>query len=131
VRQGVERFDWYIENVTIPAAAKHGVMQGVVWTIPEGIFQFLGGRLTEACAELHPDRSHRPVIAGSTVYASPKNPVTSRLRAATDGCRQARRGTVRSMAAGIASAVDTSAGPDHPIGRHIAKSRALYSLVPA
>jgi hypothetical protein len=35
-RQGVEGFDWYVEKVTVPAAAKHGVMQGVMWTIPKG-----------------------------------------------------------------------------------------------
>jgi hypothetical protein len=74
-RQGVKGFDWHVEKVTVPAAAKHGVMQGVVWMIPKGMFQ--------------------------------------------------RRGMVRPTAAGIAPAVDTSAAPDHPIGRHIAKSCAF------
>jgi len=77
-RQGVKGFNWYLEKVTVPAAAKHGVMQGVCGRSPRGMFQ--------------------------------------------------RRGTVRPTAADIAPAVDTSAGPDHPIGRHIAKSCAFYNL---
>jgi hypothetical protein len=50
VPQGVKGFDWYVEKVTVPAAAKHGVMQGVVWTIPKEMFQLLGGRLTGSLA---------------------------------------------------------------------------------
>jgi hypothetical protein len=40
VRQGIEEFDWYNEKVTVPAAARHGVMEGVVWTIPRRCSSF-------------------------------------------------------------------------------------------
>lgn len=50
VPQGVKGFDWYVEKVTVPAAAKHGVMQGVVWAIPKEMFELLGGRLTGSLA---------------------------------------------------------------------------------
>jgi hypothetical protein len=50
VPQGVKGFDWYVEKVTVPAAARHGVMQGVVWAIPKEMFELLGGRLTGSLA---------------------------------------------------------------------------------
>jgi len=36
--------------MTVPAAARHGVMQGVVWAIPKEMFELLGGRLTGSLA---------------------------------------------------------------------------------
>jgi len=50
VPQGVKGFDWYVEKVTFPAAADHGVMQGVFWAIPKEMFELLGGRLTGSLA---------------------------------------------------------------------------------
>lgn len=50
VPQGVKGFEWYVEKVTVPAAAHHGVMQGVVWAIPKEMFELLGGRLTGSLA---------------------------------------------------------------------------------
>jgi hypothetical protein len=50
VPQGVKGFDWFVEKVTVPASPKHGVMQGVVWTIPKDMFELLGGRLTGSLA---------------------------------------------------------------------------------
>ena len=50
VPQGVKGFDWYVEKVTVPPAAHHGVMQGVVWAIPKEMFEHLGGRLTGSLA---------------------------------------------------------------------------------
>ncbi len=50
VPQGVKGFDWYVEKVTVPAVAHHGVMQGVVWAIPKEMFELLGGRLTGSLA---------------------------------------------------------------------------------
>lgn len=41
VPQGVKGFDWYVENVTVPAAHSHGVMQGIVWAIPKEMFELL------------------------------------------------------------------------------------------
>jgi hypothetical protein len=50
VPQDVKGFDWYVEKVTVPAAADHSVMQGVVWVIPKEMFELLGGRLTGSLA---------------------------------------------------------------------------------
>jgi len=50
VPQGVKGFDWYVEKVTVPASARHGVMQGIVWAIPKKMFELLGGRLTGSLA---------------------------------------------------------------------------------
>lgn len=50
VPQDVKGFDWYVEKVTVPAAAHHGVMQGVAWAIPKKMFELLGGRLTGSLA---------------------------------------------------------------------------------
>ena len=50
VPQGVKGFDWYVEKVTVPAAAHHGVMPSVVWAIPKEMFELLGGRLTGSLA---------------------------------------------------------------------------------
>lgn len=47
---GRQGFDWYAEKVTVPPAARHGVMQGVVWAIPREMFELLGGRLTGSLA---------------------------------------------------------------------------------
>ena len=35
VLQGVKGFDWYVEKVTVPAAAHHGVMQGLCGQFPK------------------------------------------------------------------------------------------------
>ena len=48
--QAVKGFDWYVEKVTVPPSAHHGVMQGVVWAIPKDMFALLGGRLTGSLA---------------------------------------------------------------------------------
>ena len=50
VPQDVKGFGWYVEKVTVPAAAHHGVMQGVVWAVPKEMFELLGGRLTGSLA---------------------------------------------------------------------------------
>jgi hypothetical protein len=50
VPQAVKGFDWYVEKVTVPPSAHHGVMQGVVWAIPKDMFALLGGRLTGSLA---------------------------------------------------------------------------------
>jgi hypothetical protein len=79
VPQGVKGFDWYVEKVTVPAAAKHGVMQGVVWTIPKKMFQLLGGRLTgslalsfipaAAAGQSSWEARPMPMLAHAAVYA--------------------------------------------------------------
>lgn len=43
-------YNWYVEKVTTGAASKHGVMQGVMWSIPRTMFESLGGRLTGSLA---------------------------------------------------------------------------------
>jgi len=43
-------YNWYVEKVTTGAAIKHGVMQGVMWSIPRTMFESLGGRLTGSLA---------------------------------------------------------------------------------
>jgi len=79
VPQGIKGFDWYVEKVTVPAAAHHGVMQGVVWAIPKEMFELLGGRLTgslalsfiPAAAADQPSWEARtlPMLAHAAVYA--------------------------------------------------------------
>ena len=79
VPQGVKGFDWYVEKVTVPAAHSHGVMQGVVWAIPNEMFELLGGRLTgslavsfvpTATAVDEPWRPQSlPLLAHAVVYA--------------------------------------------------------------
>jgi len=39
---------WSVGKVTF--GSKHGVMQGVMWTLPRSVFQLLGGRLTGSLA---------------------------------------------------------------------------------
>jgi hypothetical protein len=43
-------YNWYVDKVTTGAASKHGVMQGVMWSIPRTMFENLGGRLTGSLA---------------------------------------------------------------------------------
>jgi hypothetical protein len=55
VPQGVNGFDWSVGKVTMAptkghGANGHGVMQGVVWTLPKQMFALLGGRLTGSLA---------------------------------------------------------------------------------
>jgi hypothetical protein len=79
VPQGVKGFGWYVEKVTVPPAAKHGVMQGVVWAIPREMFELLGGRLTGSLAvSFVPTADPRneawhprplPLLAHAVVYA--------------------------------------------------------------
>jgi hypothetical protein len=79
VPQDVKGFNWYVEKVTFPAAADHGVMQGVVWAIPKEMFDLLGGRLTGSLAVTfiptmaagQPSWSTRtlPMLAHAVVYA--------------------------------------------------------------
>jgi len=40
--------DWSVGKVTF--GGRHGVMQGVMWTLPQSVFQRLGGRLTGSLA---------------------------------------------------------------------------------
>jgi len=80
VPQGVKGFDWYVEKVTVPAAARHGVMQGVVWAIPREMFELLGGRLTGSLAlsfiptaavgESAWHAQSLPMLAHAAVYAN-------------------------------------------------------------
>jgi hypothetical protein len=79
VPQGIKGFDWYVEKVTVPAAAGHGVMQGVVWAIPKEMFERLGGRLTGSLAlsfvpsaavgQTSWEPRTVPVLAHAAVYA--------------------------------------------------------------
>lgn len=50
VPQDVKGFGWHVEKVTVPPSSRHGVLQGVVWTIPREMFELLGGRLTGSLA---------------------------------------------------------------------------------
>jgi hypothetical protein len=50
VPQGVKGFDWSVEKVTFGSKKQHGVMQGVMWTLPKEMFELLGGRLTGSVA---------------------------------------------------------------------------------
>lgn len=84
VPQGVKGFDWYVEKVTVPAAGGHGVMQGVVWAIPKGMFELLGGRLTGSLAvsfmptaapgQQSPQVKTLPVLPHAAVYNSSSCP---------------------------------------------------------
>jgi hypothetical protein len=49
VPQGVKGFGWYVEKVTF-GSSKHGLMQGVCWTLPATMLHLLGGRLTGSIA---------------------------------------------------------------------------------
>ena len=79
VPQDVKGFDWYVEKVTVPAAASHGVMQGVVWSIPKEMFKLLGGRLTGSLAlsfipsaavgQTRWEARTLPMLAHAAVYA--------------------------------------------------------------
>jgi hypothetical protein len=79
VPQGVKGFDWYVEKVTFPAAAGHGVMQGVMWAIPKEMLELLGGRLngslavsfipTAAVGQESPLVQTLPVLAHAAVYS--------------------------------------------------------------
>jgi len=79
VPQGVKGFNWYVEKVTAPPSADHGVMQGVVWAIPREMFELLGGRLTGSLAlTFIPTRAAGqpswtaqtlPMLAHAAVYA--------------------------------------------------------------
>jgi hypothetical protein len=82
VPQDVKGFGWYVEKVTVPPAAGHGVMQGVVWAIPKEMFEMLGGRLTGSLAlTLIPTAAlgqspwqvkPLPMLAHAAVYADGK-----------------------------------------------------------
>src|ERR1700691_1996837 len=79
VPQGIKGFDWYVEKVTVPPAARHGVMQGVVWAIPREMFEHLGGRLTGSLAlsfvpsaavgQTQWEAQTLPLLAHAAVYA--------------------------------------------------------------
>lgn len=84
IPQGVKGFNWYVEKVTFGAAASHGVMQGVVWALPNKMFELLGGRLTGGIAlSFIPSRAQTdeeegwvpkalPMLAHAVVYADGK-----------------------------------------------------------
>jgi hypothetical protein len=81
VPQGVKGFDWYVEKVTVPAATRHGVMQGVVWAIPKEMFELLGGRLTGSLA-----LSFIPsVAAGQTPWEAQTLPMLAHAAVYADG----------------------------------------------
>jgi hypothetical protein len=79
VPRDVKGFDWYVEKVTVPPAAHHGVMQGVVWAIPKEMFELLGGRLTGSLAlsfipsasvgQAQWEAQPLPMLAHAAVYA--------------------------------------------------------------
>jgi hypothetical protein len=83
VPQEVKGFGWYVEKVTFPAAAGHGVMQGVVWAIPKEMFETLGGRLTGSLAvsfiptaavgQESPQVQTLPLLAHAVVYSDGGN----------------------------------------------------------
>jgi hypothetical protein len=84
VPQGVKGFNWFVEKVTVPASAQHGVMQGVVWAIPRDMFELLGGRLTgslalsfvptAAASEPSPWQARTlPMLAHAVVYSDGGN----------------------------------------------------------
>jgi hypothetical protein len=50
VPQGVKGFEWSVAKVTFGSKREHGVMQGVMWTLPKEMFELLGGRLTGSVA---------------------------------------------------------------------------------
>jgi hypothetical protein len=50
VPQGVKGFEWSVGMVTFASKQEHGVMQGVLWTLPKQMFELLGGRLTGSLA---------------------------------------------------------------------------------
>jgi hypothetical protein len=50
VPQGVKGFEWSVGKVTFGSKRLHGVMQGVMWTLPKEMFELLGGRLTGSLA---------------------------------------------------------------------------------
>jgi hypothetical protein len=84
VPQGVKGFDWSVGKVTFGSKERHGVMQGVMWTLPRAMFELLGGRLTGSLAvSFIPSRSQTtptmtdqawaphaaPLLAHAGVYA--------------------------------------------------------------
>lgn len=50
VPQGVKGFEWSAGKVTFGSKRLHGVMQGIMWTLPKEMFKLLGGRLTGSVA---------------------------------------------------------------------------------
>jgi hypothetical protein len=64
VPQGVKGFDWSAGKVTFGSKEQHGVMQGVMWTLPKAMFELLGGRLTGSLAvSFIPSRPQSSVAA--------------------------------------------------------------------
>jgi hypothetical protein len=73
----VEGFTWSVRKVTT-AVRDHGVMQGVLWTLPKKMFTDLGGRLTgELALSFIPSQAqqgdavaaHEPVLSQGSILA--------------------------------------------------------------
>jgi len=78
VPQGVKGFEWSVGKVTFASKQEHGVMQGVVWTLPKQMFELLGGRLTGSLAvsfipansQRQPDSEWEPKTAAMLGHAA-------------------------------------------------------------
>jgi hypothetical protein len=82
IPQGAKGFEWSAGKVTFNSKELHGVMQGVMWTLPKQMFELLGGRLTGSLAvSFIPSRTQTshpttvwtpepgPLLAHAVVYA--------------------------------------------------------------
>jgi hypothetical protein len=73
VPQGVKGFDWSVGKVTFGSKERHGVMQGVMWTLPKAMFELLGGRLTGSLAvSFIPSRSQSATQGDATSAWTPQ-----------------------------------------------------------
>jgi hypothetical protein len=81
-------FQWSVGKVTF-RSAKHGVMQGVMWTLPKKMFAELGGRLTGSLAvsfipavlqqedgqgQTKPEFQRLPILSHAAVYGPDVSP---------------------------------------------------------
>jgi hypothetical protein len=74
VPQGVKGFDWSVGKVTFGSKERHGVMQGVMWTLPKAMFELLGGRLTGSVAvSFIPSRSQTASTVSSSEAWTPQS----------------------------------------------------------
>ena len=83
VPQGVKGFDWSVGKVTFGSKKLHGVMQGVMWTLPREMFEIAGwSSHGESCAQLHPQSEsverRRPVATAIGGHSRPRSCVRGR-----------------------------------------------------
>jgi hypothetical protein len=99
VPEDVKGFGWYVEKVTVPPAAHHGVMQGVVWAIPKGDVRDSRGSSHQKPRDDVHTGGWRVAVAGEVVArACPRRRVCRRAGVLGAGPEPVRR--IAAVAAG-------------------------------